>query len=68
MWVGPDVASGEELDVALGVGPGVELEAVFDSGTEPAAEGWLELDLQLEQQQIAGVLTFSSGRDSGVHA
>ena len=66
--VGPDVASGEKLDVALGVGPGVELEVVFDSETEPAAEGWLVLDLQLEQLQIAGVLTFSSVRDSGVHA
>lgn len=48
-WVGPDVAFGEKLDVALDVGPGVELEAVLGSGTEPAAEGeWLELDLQLE--------------------
>lgn len=68
VWVGPDVASGEKLDVALDVGPGVELEAVFDSGTEPAAEGWLGLDLQLEPLQIAGVLTFSWVRDSGVHA
>ena len=72
VWVGPDVASGEKPDVAIDVGPGVGLEAVFDSGTEPAAEGWLELelelDLQLGQLQIDGVLTFSSVRDSGVHA
>lgn len=68
MELEPDVGSDVRLDVELGVGPEVGPEAVFESGAEPAAEGWLEVELKPGQLQTAWVLTSSSARDSDFQA